>query len=251
MRHSILGTIRGMGMRANPAFAIGVVGVPVVAFLYAVFAGTVQQHTYVHVMGGVLWTGIDLFMALVLGPVLGGLDGRVRAAVFEKFTPKLFFLMPTLAVITTFSGITLAMRLGVFPHAMPWLALFTLAVTVLPLLSIGYQFDAFTDWRWLSFFAIALVGSAAFLYTTLGDFAWTSPVMLVILADIALLTILGNGTLMPGEVRIYYQITSEEPDTDLIGQIGLRNAKLSGIQGVLQLLIIAAMVYLRWGGFPF
>lgn len=251
MRHSILGTIRGMGQRANPAFAVGVVGVPVVAFLYVVFAGTVQQHTYVHVMAGVLWTGIDLFMALVLGPVLGSLDGRARAAVFERFTPKLFFLMPTLAVITTFGGITLAMRLGVFPHAMPWLALFTAAVTILPLLSIGYQFDAFSDWRWLAFFAIAVLGSAYFLYTTLGDFAWTSPVMLVILADIALLTILGNGTLMPGEVRIYYQITSDQPDTDLIGQIGLRNAKLSGVQGVLQLVIIAAMVYLRWGGFPF
>ncbi|GGL60387.1 hypothetical protein GCM10009039_18310 [Halocalculus aciditolerans] len=250
MRHSVLGTIRGMGVRANPAFAVGVVAVPVAALLAAALAGTLQQLTYVHVMAGVLWTGIDLFMALVLGPVLGGLDGRARAAVFERFTPKLFFLMPTLAVVTTFGGITLALDLGVFPHAMPWLALFTAAATTLPLLSIGYQFDAFTDRRWLAFFAIAVLGSGSFLYTTLGAFAWTSPLMLIILADIALLTILGNGTLMPGEVRIYYQITSDDPDTDLIGRIGLRNAKLSGVQGVLQLVIIAAMVYLRWGGLP-
>ncbi|WP_188978930.1 hypothetical protein [Halocalculus aciditolerans] len=239
-----------MGVRANPAFAVGVVAVPVAALLAAALAGTLQQLTYVHVMAGVLWTGIDLFMALVLGPVLGGLDGRARAAVFERFTPKLFFLMPTLAVVTTFGGITLALDLGVFPHAMPWLALFTAAATTLPLLSIGYQFDAFTDRRWLAFFAIAVLGSGSFLYTTLGAFAWTSPLMLIILADIALLTILGNGTLMPGEVRIYYQITSDDPDTDLIGRIGLRNAKLSGVQGVLQLVIIAAMVYLRWGGLP-
>jgi hypothetical protein len=62
-----------MGIRANPAFAAGAVVVPVVALVYAVLFGTPQQHTYVHVMAGVLWTGIDLFMAIVFGPVLGSL----------------------------------------------------------------------------------------------------------------------------------------------------------------------------------
>ncbi|WP_435102878.1 hypothetical protein [Halarchaeum sp. P4] len=239
-----------MARRANPAFALAVVAIPVLALVYSVTAASVQQHTYVHVMAGVLWTGIDVFMAAVIGPVLGGLDPRVRAAVFEKFTPKLFFVMPTLATITTFGGITLAMRMGVFPHAMPWLALFTAAVTVPSLLSIGYQFDAFRDWRWLAWFALAVVGSGAFLLTTMGSFAMTSPVMVLVLVVITLLTVVGNGVLMPGEVRIYRQITSENPDTDLIGEIGLRNAKLSGLQGVLQFVIIAAMVYLRWGGLP-
>ncbi|WP_123078344.1 hypothetical protein [Halarchaeum sp. CBA1220] len=249
-RTSVVATIAGLARRANPAFALAVVALPVLALVYAVTAASVQQHTYVHVMAGVLWTGIDVFMAAVIGPVLGGVDPRVRAAVFEKFTPKLFFVMPTLAAITTVGGITLAMRMSVFPHAMPWLALFTAAVTVPSLLSIGYQFDAFRDRRWLAWFGVAVVGSAAFLYDTMGAFAMTSPVMLVVLADITLLTVLGNGVLMPGEVRIYREITSEDPDTDLVGDIGLRNARISGVQGVLQFVIIAAMVYLRWGGLP-
>jgi hypothetical protein len=42
---------------------------------------------------------------------------------------------------------------------------------------------------------------------------------------------------------------SSDPDPDVISRIGMRNAKLSGVQGVFQLAIIVVMVYLRWGGF--
>jgi hypothetical protein len=69
------------------------------------------------------------------------------------------------------------------------------------------------------------------------------------LAIVGLLSIQGFGLILPGEVRIYRQITSDEPDVDVIGAIGMRNARLSAIQGLFQLAIIAAMVYLRWGGF--
>lgn len=186
-------------------------------------------------------------MALVLGPVLGSIDVRSRAAVFEKFTPKLTFLMPALALTTIFAGVSLAMDMGFFPHPMPWLALLTTATTVVPLLRIGWQFDAFTDWRWWGFFAVAALGSGYFLATTLGAFAMTRPVMVVVLADVTLLTVLGFGLLMLGEVRIYRQIASGDPDPEVVGRVGLRNAKLAGVQGVLQLVIVAAMVYLPVG----
>ena len=96
-------------------------------------------------MAGVLWTGIDLFMAMVLGPVLGGLSVEERASVFERFTPKMTFLMPTLATVTIFGGITLAPRVTAFPHADFWTALFAVGATVPPLLLVGWQFDAFRD----------------------------------------------------------------------------------------------------------
>jgi hypothetical protein len=73
-------TVRGTADRANPAFAVGAVLVPLLALGYAATLGSVQVHTYVHVMAGVLWTGIDVFMALVLGPVLGGLSVEERAS---------------------------------------------------------------------------------------------------------------------------------------------------------------------------
>ena len=238
-----------MAGRANPAFAVGAVAVPLLAVAYAVGWGTLEQHTFVHVMAGVLWTGIDLFMALVLGPVLGGIAVEARADVFQKFTPKMAFLMPALALTTVFGGITLALRMGTFPNAMPWLALLTLATTVVPLLLIARQFDAFRDWRWWGFFAVAALGSGWSLATTLPAFALTSPIMIVILTIITVLTVVGFGLLMPGEVRMYREMRASNPDPEVIGAIGLRNAKLSGVQGAFQFAIIVTMVYLRYGGF--
>jgi len=238
-----------MARRANPAFAVGVVAVPLAALAYALTEAPVVHHLYVHVMAGVMWTGIDLFMALVLGPVIGGLAVDERANVFQRFTPKMTFLMPALATVTIAGGITLALRLGVFPNAEPWLALLT-AATLVPVLGLlGWQFSAFRDWRWLVAFAVVAVGSGAFLATALPAFAMTSPVMLVTLAIITVLSVLGFGVLLPGEVRMYREMTSADPDSEVISTIGMRNAKLAGVQGVFQLSIIVVMVYLRYGGF--
>jgi hypothetical protein len=61
----------------------------------------------------------------------------------------------------------------------------------------------------------------------------------------ALLTIQGFGVLLPNGIRIYLEILSDRPDVEKIGRLGLRNARLGGIQGVLQLAIIYAMANLR------
>ncbi|MGB9964909.1 hypothetical protein [Halobacterium sp. CBA1126] len=247
---SIRGTVRGLAERANPAFAVGVVGASLLALVYASTVANTIHHTYVHVLAGVLWTGIDVFIAVVLGPVLGGLDVEQRADVFRRLTPKTSFLLPSLATVTIAGGITLALRLpGLFSHAHVWLAIFTFVALVPTLLLVGWQFDAFRDWRWQAWFGVVLLGSLAYLAATLPDFAWTEPVFVVALAIVAVLNVLGFGVLMPGEVRMYKQMTSENPDTQLIADIGMRNAKLGGVQGAFQLAVVATMVYIRWGGF--
>nr|WP_305883002.1 hypothetical protein [Halobellus rarus] len=238
-----------MANRANPVFGAGAVLIPIVLFVAAVLFGTVEQLTYVHVMAGVLWTGIDLFMAMVLGPVLGGLDVEKRAAVFQRFTPKMAFLMPTLAFTTIFGGMVLAAQMGLLPGLAAWGGLFSVVAMGPALLAVGYQFDAFTDWRWLALFAVVVGGGAASLVTNLGTFAVPAAPILLALVIVSVLTITGFGILLPGEARMYLEMISEDPDADLIGAIGMRNAKLSGVQGVLQLSIVAVMVYIRWGGF--
>jgi hypothetical protein len=200
-------------------------------------------------MAGVLWTGIDIFLALVLGPVIGGLDVEKRAAVFQRLTPKSAFLLPMLANVTIFGGITLAVRMGYFPHSDVWIAIWS-AVTFLPiLLIIGWQFDAFRDRRWQAAFGLVTLANAAYLYMTLPDFAMTRPIILMILGVMTILSVMGFGILMPGEIRMYLQMRSENPDKEVISEIGMRNAKLGGVQAVFQFIIIVLMVYLRWGGF--
>jgi len=238
-----------MGQRANPAFAVGVVAVALSALLYATTVASIQHHTYIHVMAGVLWTGTDLFLGAILGPVIGGLDDEASAAVFERLTPKTAFFLPSMAFLTIATGIPLALRLGVFPNAGPWLALFTLFNVVPILLLLGWRLDAVGDWRWQLPFAVGTVGSLAWVAVSIGAFEMTAPALAVALVLVTLLSVQGFGFLMPGEIRIYKQMVSPAPDASVISAIGQQNAKLGGVQGLVQLVLIADMVYLRYGGF--
>lgn len=247
--NTIRGTVAGLGARANPAFAGGVVGVSLLALVHAVTVASLQMHTYVHVMAGVLWTGTDLFLGLVLGPVVGGLDDAESAAVFRRLTPKLSFFLPAMALVTIAGGITLAQRVGWFSNAAPWLALFT-AVNAIPiLLLLGWRLDAYGDRRWQVAFGLVTLGSLAWVATTIGALAMTEPIILLSLAIVTVLSVQGFGFLLPGEIRMYQEMTSADPDPGLIARIGERNAKLGGVQGLFQLSLIVVMVYLRYGGF--
>jgi hypothetical protein len=241
-----------MAERANPAFAVGAVAVPLAAFVLATTVGSREVHTYVHVMAGVLWTGIDLFMAMVVGPVLGGLSVEERASWFERFTPKMAFLMPTLATVTIFGGITLAVRLGQFPNSGVWTGLFVVVAFVAATLLLGRVFDAYRDRRWQAFFALVVLGNGGYLLWEVAaagtTIPGTRPIVVVILAVMVILTVQGFGFLLPNEVLVYRELISEDPDTERVGRLGLRNAKLSGVQGAFQLGIVVLMVYLRWGG---
>jgi hypothetical protein len=246
---TVRGTIAGLGQRANPAFAVGVVAVAVAALVYATTMASIQHHTYVHVMAGVLWTGTDLFIGAILGPVIGGLDEDASAAVFERLTPKTAFFLPSMAFLTIATGIPLALRLGVFPNAGPWLALFTLFNVVPILLLLGWRLNAFGDWRWQVPFAVGTVGSLAWVAVTIGAVEMTEPALVVAFVLVTLLSVQGFGFLMPGEIRIYRQMVSPAPDASVISAVGRQNAKLGGLQGLVQLVLIADMVYLRYGGF--
>lgn len=240
-----------MAQAANPAFAVSVVVLPLAAFGYVQTAGTITQHTFVHVMIGVLWTGIDIFMGTVVGPVIGGLDEQSASQFFQRFTPKSAFLLPTIANVAIFSGITLAIRTGLLPTPSAWLALFTLINVPGALLLVGWQFGAWRDWRWLTPFVLAVVGSSVWVAVTIGGLQMPIPAILAALVIVTVLNLQGFGLILPGELRVYLEMNSADPDPGLIQRIGQRNAKLAGVQGTFQVLIIFVMVYLRYGGFPF
>ena len=239
--------VRGLAVRANPAFVAGAILVPLGALTAVLLAGDVRLLNYVHVMTGGLWTGIDVFMGLIVGPVVGGMDAQGRAHFFERFTPKMTFLMPVLSLTTIVAGITLARRLGYFPNADPWLALMTAGIMLPSIVLIGRAFDRLRDPRTLAILAVVAVGSGAWFAATAGSLLPASPLIVVALLIVTLLSVIGFGILLPGEIRIYQEVVSAEPDVDTIGRIGLRNAKLGGIQGVLQLSIILVMALLRFG----
>jgi hypothetical protein len=94
--------------------AFPLVLVPVAALVGALVVNQFVFLDYVHVISGATWTGIALFMGLVIGPILGRMPGPARADFVQRLVPTMLFLMPTLASVATTAGIYLAIMDGVF-----------------------------------------------------------------------------------------------------------------------------------------
>ncbi len=86
--------------------------VPVVALIVALLSRSLLLLTYVHVLTGGTWTGIDLFMGLVMSRVLGDLSTQSRVEVIKKLVPIMLFFMPALASVAITAGVYLAISLG-------------------------------------------------------------------------------------------------------------------------------------------
>jgi hypothetical protein len=86
--------------------------VPVVALIVALLSGSLLLLNYVHVLTGGTWTGIDLFMGLVMSRVLRGLSPQSRVEFIKKLVPIMLFFMPALASVAITAGIYLASSLG-------------------------------------------------------------------------------------------------------------------------------------------
>src|SRR6185312_7379917 len=96
---------------------------------------------FVHVMTGALWTGIDLFMGFVIGPVLRRVSFDTRRALVAGIIPRTLILMPTLSIVTSTAGWFLAVRLGFLDLGYPeffWVIAALAIVTVLTVQGLGY-----------------------------------------------------------------------------------------------------------------
>jgi hypothetical protein len=96
---------------------------------------------FVHVICGVLWTGIDLFMGFVIGPILRKVGMSVRREIIVRLVPRTLFLMPTLSIITGTTGWFLAEDVGLFDVPWPqfgWVAAALALVVLMTIQGIGY-----------------------------------------------------------------------------------------------------------------
>jgi hypothetical protein len=113
--------------------------------LAAIFANSLWPLNLLHVAGGGLWTGIDLFMGFVIGPVMRRLDPPVRGAVMRRLMPKMMVVMPTLALTTMTAGWQLARKLGVLDTPYPrhwWLVASFVIVAILALTAFAVLLPA-------------------------------------------------------------------------------------------------------------
>ena len=96
---------------------------------------------FVHVICGVLWTGIDLFMGFVIGPILRKVGMSVRREIIVRLVPRTLFLMPTLSIITGTTGWFLVGDVGLLDVPWPqfgWVAAALVLVVLMTIQGIGY-----------------------------------------------------------------------------------------------------------------
>lgn len=120
-------------------------GLPIVAVIVAGLVASIAGNwlwalDFYHVVGGALWTGIDLFVGFVIGPILGRLSIPARIEFSKRFMPKMLLIMPTLVTMTLGAGFQLARHLGNLRSTYPnhqWLVLSFIVVGVMTVVALG------------------------------------------------------------------------------------------------------------------
>jgi len=119
------------------SYSLATLFVPIVALVVVLVYGNLLALNYLHVLTGGTWTGIDLFMGIVMGRILKGLEPPARTQVIKKLVPLMLFLMPALATVAITSGINLASKMGILTFASPMIIAAVVIVVILSVQGFG------------------------------------------------------------------------------------------------------------------
>jgi hypothetical protein len=96
---------------------------------------------FCHVAGGGLWTGIDLFVGFVVGPIVGRMSIPARIEFSKRFMPAMLLIMPTVVTMTLAAGFQLArlngfLGSGAYHHG--WVVASMIVVGVIAVIALAY-----------------------------------------------------------------------------------------------------------------
>ena len=120
-------------------------GLPIVAVVLAGLVVTIATNKlwpleFYHVVGGGMWTALDLFLGLVIGPIMAKMSVSARMEFSARFMPKMLLIMPVLVTMTLASGWQLARLVGNLDVGYPkhwWLTASFIVVGVMAVIAIG------------------------------------------------------------------------------------------------------------------
>jgi len=123
-----------------PRKSLPVVAVVVIGLIVAIATNSLWAIGFYHVVGGGMWTAIDLFLGFILGPILGTMSIPSRIELTRRLMPKMVILMPTLVIMTLAGGFQLARHQGFIlssdkHHA--WVVASMIIVGALAIVAIG------------------------------------------------------------------------------------------------------------------
>jgi hypothetical protein len=123
-----------------PTKALPLIGVVLGLLVIAIEYNRLWPLEFFHIVGGGMWTAIDLFVGFIIGPILGRLSPQARIEFLIRFMPKMVLLMPTLVTVTLVSGWQLANYTGFIAVTYPdhwWLTASYIVVGVMSVIAIG------------------------------------------------------------------------------------------------------------------
>jgi hypothetical protein len=123
-----------------PRVGLLISGVLMVLLIIAIAVNSLWPLTFFHVAGGAAWTIIDLFLGLVLGPMMGSMSIPARIEFTTRLMPKMVVIMPTVVTLTLAAGWQLATKTGTVLSSYPehgWVVASFIVVGVMAVLALG------------------------------------------------------------------------------------------------------------------
>ena len=102
----------------KPSFSLIVI-IPSILLIVVLWLRNLTILDYAHVLLGGTWTGIDLFLGLILSRVLVKMSVGARVELIRRLVPMMLFFMPTIASLAITAGIYLATYEGIFKLSYP------------------------------------------------------------------------------------------------------------------------------------
>ena len=123
-----------------PRLGLVLAAVVFVALVVVVADNSLWPLIFMHVVFGSAWTIVDLFVGLIIGPILGSMPVPARIQFTTRFMPKMVVLMPTVVTATLVAGWQLSTFLGTNLTSNPlhgWVVASLIVVGVMAILALG------------------------------------------------------------------------------------------------------------------
>jgi hypothetical protein len=123
-----------------PRAGLVIAAVAMVLLIAAIASDKIWPLEFFHVAGGAAWTIIDLFLGLILGPIIGRMSVPARIEFTTKLMPKMVIIMPVVVTLTLAAGWQLGVKLGTVLSVNPnhgWVVASFIVVGVMAVLALG------------------------------------------------------------------------------------------------------------------
>jgi hypothetical protein len=123
-----------------PRVGLAISAFVMVLLVVAIAVNSLWPLEFLHVAFGAGWTIIDLFLGLVLGPIIGRMSIPSRVEFTTRFMPKMVVIMPTVVTVSLAAGWQLSTKLGTNLSSNPlhgWVVASFIVVGVMAVLALG------------------------------------------------------------------------------------------------------------------